>query len=178
MRQSFFSNDISKRDANEDADGISLLDEFDDNESQLEDPFARGPESVVRDVLQDELVLRSLSKISAAFSKRDSLPDTSAWIWMETLAKEHEDNEANDEPESKDVEEQKHEAEDFKDASGENLPAQGFETAQEAGNTLQRPATQQDGLVRESLNNSSLYECEMSAMSSLDDQALPASVAA
>ena len=78
----------------------------------------------MRDVLQDELVLRSLSKISGAFSKRDSLPDTSAWIWMETLAKEQEDNEANDEPGTKGAEQQKRKAEDFKDAPGENLPTQ------------------------------------------------------
>lgn len=55
MRQSFISA-VSKRDPTEDPDGISLLDDFDDNESELEDPFALGAESVVRDVLQDELV--------------------------------------------------------------------------------------------------------------------------
>ena len=55
MRQSFISA-VSKRDPTEDPDGISLLEDFDDDELELEDPFALGAESVVRDVLQDDLV--------------------------------------------------------------------------------------------------------------------------
>jgi len=71
---------------NEDQDGISLLDDFDDDESSLEDPFALGPEGVVRDVLQDELVQRSLSKLSADYSKHNSLADSSlGFRWTPVL---------------------------------------------------------------------------------------------
>ena len=103
---------------NEDQDGISLLDDFDDDESELEDPFALGPEGVVRDVLQDELVQRSLSKLSADFSKRNSLADSSAWIWMETCAKDTsrtlEDNDQPKEPEPRAQQEEEHKNEEVK----------------------------------------------------------------
>lgn len=49
--------------APKDDDNISLLDDCQDDDS-LEDPFAFGTESIMKDIMQDELFQRSHSKLS------------------------------------------------------------------------------------------------------------------
>ena len=161
---------------NEDQDGISLLDDFDDDESSLEDPFALGPEGVVRDVLQDELVQRSLSKLSADYSKHNSLADSSAWIWMDTCAKDTsrtlEDNDQPEEPESKTQPNKEPKDEELKETSDQQMTSQVLELAHRTRGLIKG----QEATVTKSRNDSSLHnttmtinECEMSAMSSLDE---------
>jgi len=161
---------------NEDQDGISLLDDFDDDESSLEDPFALGPEGVVRDVLQDELVQRSLSKLSADYSKHNSLADSSAWIWMDTCAKDTsrtlEDNDQPEEPESKIQPNKEPKDEELKETSDQQMTSHVLELAHRTDGLIKR----QEATVTKSRNDSSLHnttmtinECEMSAMSSLDE---------
>tara|TARA_B110000285_G_scaffold73008_1_gene84134 strand:+ start:693 stop:1235 length:543 start_codon:yes stop_codon:yes gene_type:complete len=161
---------------NEDQDGISLLDDFDDDESSLEDPFALGPEGVVRDVLQDELVQRSLSKLSADCSKYNSLADSSAWIWMDTCAKDTsrtlEDNDQPEEPESKTQPNKEPKDEELKETSDQQMTSQVLELAHRTHGLIKR----EEAAVAKSRNDSSLHnttmtinECEMSAMSSLDE---------
>ena len=50
---------------------ISLLGDLDEKMSELEDPFALGTENIMQDVLQDEMIQRSISKISMI--KRNSM---------------------------------------------------------------------------------------------------------
>ena len=136
---------------NEDQDGIdddfSLLDDFDDDESALEDPFALGPEGVVRDVLQDELVQmcalsRSLSKLSADYSKHNSLADSSAWIWMDTCAKDTsrtlEDNDQPGEPESKAQPNKEPKDEELKETSDQQMTSQVLELAHRTRGLIDR----------------------------------------
>jgi len=127
---------------NEDQDGISLLDDFDDDESSLEDPFALGPEGVVRDVLQDELVQRSLSKLSADYSKHNSLADSSAWIWMDTCAKDTsrtlEDNDQPEEPESKAQPNKEPKDEELKETSDQQMTSQVLELAHRTRGLIKR----------------------------------------
>lgn len=127
---------------NEDQDGISLLDDFDDDESALEDPFALGPEGVVRDVLQDELVQRSLSKLSADYSKHNSLADSSAWIWMDTCAKDTsrtlEDNDQPGEPESKAQPNREPKDEELKETSDQQMTSQVLELAHRTRGLINR----------------------------------------
>ena len=49
--------------APKDDDDISLLDDFGEDDS-LEDPFAFGTENIMKDIMQDELFQRSISKLS------------------------------------------------------------------------------------------------------------------
>lgn len=61
--------------APKDDDNISLLDDFGEDDS-LEDPFAFGTENIMKDIMQDELFQRSLSKLSleqVVSTKRNSL---------------------------------------------------------------------------------------------------------
>lgn len=50
--------------APKDEDDISLLDDFGEDDS-LEDPFAFGTENIMKDIMQDELFQRSISKLSS-----------------------------------------------------------------------------------------------------------------
>lgn len=90
---------------------------------------------------------------------------------METLAKENEDNHQNGETEPEEHKEQQQEEEEYKDAS-EQAMSPPPELLRKTRSMMEERAAPQDAVVRESLNNSSLYECEMSAMSSLDEQPL------
>ena len=59
-----------------DDDNISLLDDDFGDDDSLEDPFAFGTEKIMKDIMQDELYQRSLSKLSQGHieaTKRNSL---------------------------------------------------------------------------------------------------------
>lgn len=53
-------------------DHYLLLEDFADGENELEDPFKYGTEKIMKDILEDDVVQRSISKLSA-INKQSSL---------------------------------------------------------------------------------------------------------